>query len=205
MFNVLLILIVAIFYVAFEKLQTSRRSPGKIVLVAQICAICIVTRAIFSFVPYFNPVLAMIFLSGVALGAIDGFVIGSLTPLVSNFLFGQGPWTLYQMVSWGIVGLAAGVIVKCKILKKFDWTIKDYFVSCVCCLVMIMVVTGPLCDLSSLFFIGEFDLAKIKGVFLAGAIFNFLLALSSVLTILIFARSFLRILKRVENKIVFNL
>ena len=38
-----------------------------------------------------------------------GFMTGALTAVISNFYFGQGPWTPFQMFSWGTVGLIAGV------------------------------------------------------------------------------------------------
>ena len=33
-----------------------------------------------------------------------------MTALISNFYFGQGPWTPYQMLAWGLVGLFAGLL-----------------------------------------------------------------------------------------------
>ena len=33
-----------------------------------------------------------------------------MTPLISNFFLGQGPWTLYQMLVWGLIGCGAGYL-----------------------------------------------------------------------------------------------
>ena len=37
-------------------------------------------------------------------------MVGALAALVSNFFFGQGPWTPWQMYAWGLVGYLAGVL-----------------------------------------------------------------------------------------------
>ena len=44
---------------------------------------------------------------------------GALTALISNIYFGQGPWTPFQMLAWGIVGLLGGLLSK--YLKKNKW------------------------------------------------------------------------------------
>ena len=33
-----------------------------------------------------------------------------MSAFVSNFFFGQGPWTPWQMYAWGLVGYVAGVL-----------------------------------------------------------------------------------------------
>ena len=37
-------------------------------------------------------------------------MVGALAALCSNFFFGQGPWTPWQMYAWGLVGYVAGVL-----------------------------------------------------------------------------------------------
>jgi energy-coupling factor transport system substrate-specific component len=46
------------------------------------------------------------------LGADAGFICGALTALVSNIYFGQGIWTVFQLVSWGLIGLISGLAAK---------------------------------------------------------------------------------------------
>ncbi len=51
-------------------------------------------------------------IAGYALGGAPGFVVGAVTGLTSNFFFGQGPWTPWQMAAWGATGvLGAGLAV----------------------------------------------------------------------------------------------
>ena len=47
-----------------------------------------------------------------------GFMVGSMTMFCSNVLFGQGPWTPWQMFAMGIMGLLAGVLFRKGILHR---------------------------------------------------------------------------------------
>jgi energy-coupling factor transport system ATP-binding protein len=62
--------------------------------------------------PQFKPVVAIVIISGVAFGGEAGFLVGAMTGFVSNFFFGQGPWTPYQMFAFGIIGFLAGVLFR---------------------------------------------------------------------------------------------
>ena len=93
------------FFWLFEK----RRVPTReLVLLAVLCAVCVGGRALFYMLPACKPVTALVILSAVALGSESGFLIGSTAMLVSNFFFGQGLWTPWQMMAMGLVGYGAG-------------------------------------------------------------------------------------------------
>jgi energy-coupling factor transport system ATP-binding protein len=62
--------------------------------------------------PQFKPVLALTMIAGVAFGGEVGFLVGAMTMLTSNMIFGQGPWTPWQMFAMGIIGFLAGVLFK---------------------------------------------------------------------------------------------
>ena len=94
------------FYLAYEKREGSIR---RMVLLAVMTAISVVGRFIFGPIPFFKPVTAIVVLTGIYMGPESGFLVGSLSAVVSNIFFGQGPWTPFQMFSWGIIGLIAGV------------------------------------------------------------------------------------------------
>ena len=53
---------------------------------------------------------AVVVLTAVYLGSSAGFLTGSFSALISNFYFGQGPWTPFQMLAWGIIGFLAGIL-----------------------------------------------------------------------------------------------
>ena len=97
------------FFVAFEGRRPQAR---ELVILSVLSALAIGGRAVFFALPGFKPVAALVILSGVAFGAEAGFLVGAVTMLCSNVLFGQGPWTPWQMFAMGIIGFLAGVLFK---------------------------------------------------------------------------------------------
>lgn len=95
------------FFVRFE-----HRSPKarEIVILAVMITAGVVGRAAFFILPNFKPLAAVVIISGVALGRQAGFLVGAMSAFVSNFLFGQGPWTAWQMLALAIIGYLAGAI-----------------------------------------------------------------------------------------------
>lgn len=104
---VIIALILIPFYISFEK---DRPYARQIVLVSVMTALAVASRAAFFWIPQFKPIIAVIIIAGAALGAQSGFIVGSMSAFVSNFLFGQGPWTPFQMVAWGLIGMLAGLL-----------------------------------------------------------------------------------------------
>ena len=102
------------FYITFEK---SKATSKEIMLVALMTAFSVCGRIMFSFIPFFKPITAFTIISGMYLSAPAGFICGSFSALISNIYFGQGPWTLFQMISWGLIGFISGVIGE-KLLEK---------------------------------------------------------------------------------------
>lgn len=94
------ILVIWLFLLGFEKGTPSSR---RTVLVAVLIALSVVGRMI----PLFKPITAITVLAAIYLGAESGFAVGALSALISNFYFGQGPWTPFQMLAWGLIGLVA--------------------------------------------------------------------------------------------------
>ena len=82
--------------------------------IALMAALCVVGRAAFALIPLpnFKPVSAIIIITAAAFGPEAGYLTGALAGFVSNFLFGQGPWTPWQMFCWGCIGFVAGLLVK---------------------------------------------------------------------------------------------
>lgn len=92
-----------LFITGFEQKKTGAR---RLVVTAVLTALSVAGR----FIPLFKPVAAMSILTGMTLGGEAGFLVGALSALLSNFYFGQGPWTPFQMLAWGAVGLFAGLL-----------------------------------------------------------------------------------------------
>src|SRR5437764_9046898 len=83
-----------------------KRPDARIVaLVATLAAFAALGRIAFAALPNVKPTTDIVLVSGYALGGAPGFVVGALAGFSSNFFFGQGPWTPWQMGAWGVTGL----------------------------------------------------------------------------------------------------
>ncbi|MBM6778208.1 ECF transporter S component [Collinsella tanakaei] len=99
----------AVFFTSYEKGGARLREVMPTVVLAALAA---AGRILFAAVPSVKPVSAIAIIAGVALGRRSGFMVGALAALVSNFFFGQGPWTPWQMYAWGLVGYGAGALAQ---------------------------------------------------------------------------------------------
>ena len=97
------------FFMIFEGRKPQAR---ELVVIAVLCAIAVAGRALFFMLPQFKPVMALTIIAGVAFGGEAGFLVGAMSMLASNVMFGQGPWTPYQMFCMGIIGFLAGVLFR---------------------------------------------------------------------------------------------
>ncbi len=95
------------FFLIFEGRKPQAR---ELLTIAVLVAIAVAGRAAFFMLPSFKPVVAVTIISAVCFGAESGFLVGALSMLCSNMLFGQGPWTPWQMFATGIIGFLAGVL-----------------------------------------------------------------------------------------------
>lgn len=91
-----------LFVAGFERKKTGTR---RLIIVSVMVALSVAGRLI----PFFKPVTALTVITGVYLGGEAGFLCGSMSAVISNFYFGQGPWTPFQMFAWGLIGLFAGL------------------------------------------------------------------------------------------------
>ena len=99
------LLSLALFLCGFEKKKIGAR---RAVVVAVMAALSVAGR----FIPLFKPVTALTIITAMYLGGEAGFLVGALSAVISNFYFGQGPWTPFQMFAWGMIGLFAGLLAK---------------------------------------------------------------------------------------------
>ncbi len=105
----IMILTIAAFYLRFEKKKVRSR---RLVIIAVMTALSVLGRFIFGALPAFKPITAIVIVTAIWMGPECGFMVGSLTAVISNFYFGQGPWTPFQMVAWGLIGVLAGIFSK---------------------------------------------------------------------------------------------
>jgi energy-coupling factor transport system substrate-specific component len=93
-------------------LETGPTASKEIVLVATLAAVAAAGRVLFVAIPGVQPVTVVTVAAGAALGARAGFATGAIAALASNFFLGQGPWTPWQMLAWGICGLAGAACAR---------------------------------------------------------------------------------------------
>lgn len=103
------------FFLIFEGRKPQAR---ELVIISVLCAIGVAGRAAFFMLPQFKPVAAMVIISGVAFGGETGFLVGAVSMLVSNIMFGQGPWSPMQMFAMGIIGFLSGVLFRKGLLRR---------------------------------------------------------------------------------------
>lgn len=98
-----------VFVILYEKRKMSSR---EIALVANLAALAGLSRVPFAVVPGIQPTSFLVLISGYIFGEVTGFAVGMLAAVSSNLFLGQGPWTLWQMICWGFIGVTGGVYKK---------------------------------------------------------------------------------------------
>lgn len=104
-----LILLISFIYI-FVSYDRRSISVKEISLIATLSALAGVSRVPFAAIPGVQPTTFLVMISGYVFGPGFGFLVGSIAALSSNFFLGQGPWTPWQMLAWGLVGFSSGII-----------------------------------------------------------------------------------------------
>ncbi len=103
----ILVAVMAPFFMVFERRRPKAR---ELMLIVVMSAMTVAVHSLFHIIFPIQIGTAMVIISGIALGPEAGFLIGALSRLICNFYMGQGPWTPWQMFSWGLLGFLAGFI-----------------------------------------------------------------------------------------------
>jgi energy-coupling factor transport system substrate-specific component len=94
----------------FAWYEHDRPDARIVALVGTLAAFAALGRIAFAAVPNVKPTTDIVLIAGYALGGAPGFAIGALAALSSNFFFGQGPWTPWQMAAWGATGVLGAAL-----------------------------------------------------------------------------------------------
>jgi energy-coupling factor transport system substrate-specific component len=95
--------------------ERTRPDARIVALVGTLAAFAALGRIAFAALPNVKPTSDIVLISGYALGGGPGFAVGAIAGLASNFFFGQGPWTPWQMAAWGVTGIVgAGLALICR-------------------------------------------------------------------------------------------
>ena len=112
-YNLVIVLLVTLSCLPFYfKYEHDRPKTREIIILTIMIALTVISRIIFIVMPSFKPVTVMVIICGIVFGRASGFMCGSLSALISDFVFGIGPWTPFQMFVWGIIGYIAGIFSK---------------------------------------------------------------------------------------------
>lgn len=180
----------------FADFESRKPQARELVTIAVLCAIAVASRAAFIMLPSFKPIVGIIIIAGMAFGAGAGFLTGAVSAFVSNFIFGQGPWTPWQMFAFGIAGFIAGILHEKGLLKsdkKLQVTIFGGLV--------VMLIVGPLLDTCTLFtMMSMVDTSSALAIYMAGVPFNAVHAAVVMLTLFLLTKPMMEKLTRIKVK-----
>ena len=90
--------------------ETAATGAKQIILVSMLGTMSALSRLPFAALMNFQPCTFFIICSGYVFGPVAGFMVATLTTLISNLFVGHGPWTVYQIFTWGLVGVSASYL-----------------------------------------------------------------------------------------------
>ena len=190
-----LIVVIAAMLPFFMMFEGRRPKAREIMVIAVLSAIGVAGRAAFFMVPGFKPVAALVILSGVSFGGEAGFLVGSLTMLVSNMFMGQGPWTPWQMFAFGMIGFLAGILYQKGILKAKKTELCIYgFLS------VFLIYGGIMNPASILMSYGYITKSTLLAYYISGAPVDLVHAISTVIFLWLLSRPLLEKLERIKVK-----
>ena len=182
-----------IFFLQYEKQKPTVKD---FVTLAVLSAVAVVSRAAFAMVPHFKPITGIIMICGIAFGSGAGFFVGVISAFVSNFIFGQGPWTPWQMFAYGMAGVCAGFLKKREI-----HTMPQVLLTAVYGFFVVLLIVGPILDTGSLFMMANVITKETAGaVYLSGLPVNAIHGAATFITLLLFCRPLLEKLNRMKQK-----
>ena len=167
----------------------------ELVLIAALCALAVAGRAALFMLPGFKPVATLVILSGVAFGGETGFLVGAMSMLTSNVLFGQGPWTPFQMFAMGLIGFLAGVSFQKGLLRAGRAPLAIFGAVSV-----VLVYGGIMNPASAILYQPNLSLSVLKAYYLTGFPFDLVHAAATALFLWFGAEPMLEKLERVKRK-----
>lgn len=192
---VVLIVSMLPFFVSYEQKKVTARD---ITLTATLIALAVVSRAAFYLIPQVKPIAAVVIVSAVCLGAHKGYIVGAFSAFVSNFIFGQGMWTPFQMVALGTVGLLAGLIFRWLKVNRYTLSIVGF--------VLATVVYGAIVDMSTVLsaYGNNVTLKGALSIYASGAVFSLVFGGATAVFLFLFGMPFITKIERISKKYGLN-
>lgn len=177
----------------FGHFEQGRPDVMLLTMMATLCGLAIVGRIAFFFLPQVKPILAFVTLAGIAFGGEVGFITGAMSAFVSNFYFGQGSWTPFQMFAMGIIGFIAGLLFTGKNTRREIVALYGLGAT--------VILYGGIVDINTIFFTSMQPTREIvAGVYLAALPFNLVFGISTAAFLFILYRPIIRKIERVQRK-----
>lgn len=180
------------FFVSFERRRPEAR---ELVIVGVMAALAAASRVAFAVMPYLKVITGIIMITGIAFGSQAGFLTGAIAAFASNFFFGQGPWTPWQMFAYGFAGFWAGLVFHGHPSWRKPWVLGLFgFFS-------ILLLVGPMLDSCTVFTVlPKLSLANVLLIYGQGVPVNTIHGLGCGLTLLVLTKPLLQKLSRIQRK-----
>ena len=180
------------FFMVFEGRKPQAR---ELIVLASLAAIATAGRGAFFMLPHFKPMVAIVIISGIAFGGEAGFLVGAVTMLVSNMLFGQGPWTPWQMLALGLIGFLSGILNRLGLLpaKRLSLCIYGF-------LVTVFIYGGIMNPASCVMSVYEVTWQTILAAYISGIPVDLVHATSTFIFLWVGAKPLLEKLQRIKVK-----
>ena len=190
-----LIVVVAAMLPFFMMFEGRKPKAREIMVISVLAAIGVAGRAAFFMIPSFKPIAAIVILTGVSFGGEAGFLVGCLIMMISNIFMGHGPWTPWQMFSFGMIGFLAGILYQKGILKarKLDLCIYGF-------LSVFLIYGGIMNPASILMSYGYITKSSLIAYYISGAPVDLVHAASTVIFLWFMSRPLLEKLERIKRK-----
>lgn len=191
---VIILLALAFFIWSFEKRKPQVR---EIVMLAVLTAMAIVGRVIFFMIPQFKPCAAIIIITAIMLGKESGFLCGCLTAFISDFFFGQGPWTPWQMIAFGFIGVISAWIFqgagKRFIHNRIFISTYGFFIT--------FVLYGAIMDTATVvMYTDRPKLSAFFATYASGIVFNLIHGLSTFVFLFLLSEGMFKKINRIKLK-----
>ena len=179
------------FFLAFEGRRPQAR---ELVIMAVMCALAVAARVVIA-IPNFKAIYGVIMIAGIALGPQSGFLVGAVAAFVSNFFRGQGIWTPWQMLAYGLCGMLMGY------LFRKDKLTRNPVLMGILGFAIVLCIAGPLLDTCNLFMMPiEMNLQSILAMYGSGFAVNISQGISTFLVLFLLGKPLLGKLDRILIK-----
>jgi len=165
-------------------------SVGRLSITVTVSVCAVVGRLVFALVPQVQPVTALVILLGVMLGGREAMLAAVVSAFLSNLVLGQGPWTLWQILAWGSIGL---------IFSLFNENSNRYIVALLGGLsaFYFSIIT----DIYTLSALGRgLPIRSILLLFASGLVFNISHGVLNVILIILLFKPFGKMIRRLKAK-----